>query len=151
MYKEIDLFLNGIKPAILFQNIGRKEEVKKSIIDKFSSMGFYVKEIGDSLLVVRDMKQLEEKRLGVILGYYPKAVDAFMSGKRRDSKTGKSVLINYCGIQFNTYDYFEESLAWCNEAYGEKIKKIFGKISVDKMTSYLKEDGKVDFNIEEIV
>jgi len=149
MISEEELFLKGIKPAILFQS--KSEKCKDSLLLKYKEPEYITvvtsesKNNRSSILIVRDKKQLEEKRLGVILGYFPKSVDAFIASRNEDTKNKRiTTLINFGGLEFNTVGYFDEALKWCNNAYGEKMKKEYGGIEVRKTNLYVNEENKVE-------
>lgn len=147
MVDEFTLFINGIKPAILLQT-KNKEDKRIKILNK---MNVVMKEDDNSYLVTRNKKQLEEKKLGVMLGYYPKSVDKFMEVKKQGIElvSNYNIFINYNGIFFNVMGYFDEALEWCNQVYREKMIKKFGKVDIRKLYLYM-EEGKARFVSEKI-
>lgn len=141
---EEELFLKGIKPAILYQNI-KNNNFRNKIHKMYSSKEFKIIDFKDDILITRNSKfELKTENLGYILGYFPKSVDSFMSKnpKRRIIKN-QSVFINYNGIHFNTMEYFDEALEWCHEMYRKNMLKTFGKIEVYKQIFYMDNEAKV--------
>lgn len=117
MKSEETLFLDNIKPALLLQYV----DIKSNKIEKFKNKNFIIKELNkdSSILIIRDEKQLEEKKIGILLGYYPKSVELYKYGEKGLLKEGEyneravedflfiNEFINYNGIQFNVMGLYQ--------------------------------------------
>lgn len=137
--KEIELFLRGIKPAILKQ----KYIISRCSIDTYE---YHTETFRNSIILshkeIPPIKDINCKELGIILGYYPKSCELFDS-KLRDMLVTENEFIDFGGIVFNTGFLFEESLEWCIKEYKDKMLKHYDKIVVRHWVN--KRDGnKVD-------
>lgn len=125
MFNEIKLFVDDIKPALL---ISEKEYNKNIDILK----DYKYKKIQErGYLFYKNENDIKEKSLGEILGYPPICSKVFE--ERRGENKPEVItnnFLNYGGIYFNCFEYYEEALEWCNQKYKDKMISKYGKIDV---------------------
>lgn len=125
MFDEIKLFIDDIKPTLL---ISEKEYNKNVDILKDYK---YKKIQKNGYLFYKEEEDIKGKTLGEILGYPPVCAKIFE--ERRGEKKSEKItnkFLNYGGIYFNCFEFYEEALNWCNEKYKDKMISKYGKISV---------------------
>lgn len=125
MIDEIELFIKDIKPTILISknkynnNIELLKNYKLKVINN------------DSFLIYKKEEDIVNKKLGECLGYPPICVKEFEYNQKKEKKDVIiSKFLNYGGINFNCFDYYEEALEWCNKNYKQKMLSSFGKIEI---------------------
>ncbi|AJG73971.1 hypothetical protein FOC89_02220 (plasmid) [Bacillus thuringiensis] len=135
--QEIQLFLEGVKPALLLRNKG---QIVESLVTHFPSVSFPHR-FGQVLIFQNgeDLKQFilngtfirvekpildyKTSELGSVLGYPPNACEVFkLNGLKENiaKSTGKDPIdmielypVDYHGIKFFTsLDHFEEDIEW---------------------------------------
>lgn len=157
MPTEEELFWDDVKPAILYQSVTRKRRAK--LLKKHCEAGHSVKIINStysnnksSILVAKNPEQFKEQRLGVLLGYFPKSVDAFdESFENKSDENEVSMFINYGGISFNTAGFFDEALEWCHKTYKNKMLNTYGEVEVYKDILFFDEMSEIASKSEKIL
>jgi hypothetical protein len=144
--RETQLFLKGIKPALLVYGEQVNNEAEKAklynmfkeynILEWTTDKGLKEMFISHNKISMADIDNNEKK--GLQLGYYPEAVRQFSSGNTRKKITiGKYTIeygtaMDYHGFSYNVTGCFKKALKWHNEQYGKKILESDKEISVGK-------------------
>ncbi|MNB98636.1 hypothetical protein D3C81_793530 [compost metagenome] len=116
-YGDVNLFLNHIKPAILFE----EKTYKKHNIDVND---YYHTPFRAGIVIshkpLPKITNSDNIKLGKVLGYYPKSCDLFFNESESEE------FIWYGGIHFNTGHLYNEALDWCHQQYKDKLIEKFG-------------------------
>ena len=135
MIDEVQLFIDGIKPAILID-----DDVCRKNIRKLNN--FKICKTFDEFLIYRDESYLKDKQLREVLGYPPMCVNKFEEerGKILSKEKIVSSFLNYNGIYFNCFDLYNEALEWCHRTYKKKMLQIYGRLEITYETTLFERD-----------
>ena len=143
MINEVQLFLDEIKPVILISS-----DVCRKNITKLNN--FKISKTFNEFLIYRNEEDLKDKKLGEVLGYPPMCVKKFEEsrGENLSKKRIISSFLNYNGIYFNCFDFYNEALEWCNGIYKVKMLDKYGKLEISYETVLFEknETGKKPWN-----
>lgn len=124
---EFNLYLDGIKPAVLVNLVRRKdfEELQKKVSEN-RTLNYFTKNIGHGSIVFADKPipdNMNNEELGLFLGYPPKACKKFGDTSIKDwslVSNEQLLFVNYGGLKFTSYpETIAEDLIWLKERYPE--------------------------------
>ncbi|MNV50280.1 hypothetical protein D3C71_1422820 [compost metagenome] len=137
VYNEIELFLNHVKPAVMF---------KKEIYDKnhININKYHHAEFRGNILIshspLPEINDNDKILIGKILGYYPESCDIVLPNYDVNE------FINYGGIHFSTRMLYDDALEWCHNEYKDKLLNKFKKFKYFRIC-YSKDTGaRIDLN-----
>lgn len=118
---DMQLFEDGIKANVL---VNYKKWIEGFISNQRSN-GKYIfsKDLGNKILISWndlehiDFDSINDKDIGILLGYYPKSAGTFDRGGN---------IIDFNGIKFSYGKYEEEALEWCINTYSVNMINKYG-------------------------